>query len=140
MNKNQPYKILWWTIPIILVLILFKAESTFDLQSYDTYFVITSIHVAILFTLFLGILGGVYWFLRFNRLNSMLSKVHFIGTSLSLIGFTFISILQTTYATRDFELFRQWNKMVAFLILIFIGLQIIFLTNLMMGLIRRKKT
>lgn len=46
-NKLQPYKILWWTIPIVLLIILCQSGLIIEFQIFDTYFVFALWHLAI---------------------------------------------------------------------------------------------
>ena len=134
----KAYKILWWTIPLIFLPIALGTDGAFDLQLHDTYFVFATWHVAILFTLILGLLGGVYWTLRSYKLNLILSIIHSLGTSLSLTGISIVAILQTIYRSNNFELFRNLNSIGAILILIFTSIQIIFIANVLVGLTKGK--
>ncbi len=125
-------------MPILFLPIAFGSDSAFDFQFHETYFVVSSVHLAIISTLFLGILGGIYWFLRKYNLKTTLSIFHAIGTSFSLIGIGLIAIIQTTYWTKDLELFRLLNLIGAIVILILIIVQIIFMANVINGLIKGK--
>lgn len=135
----QAYKILWWAIPLICLPITLGPNSAFDLQLHDTYFVFASWHIAVFFSLILGLLGGVYWILKPYKLIQILSIIHSIGSSLTLIGIATISILQTFYRSNNFELFRQLNSIGIILILIFLIVQIILITNVLIGLVSGKR-
>ncbi len=135
----KAYKILWWTIPLIFIQITLGTESTFDLQLHDTYFVFSSWHITILFSLILGLLGGLYWILKSFKLVQFLSIIHAVGTSLSLIGIALIAILQTIYRSNHLELFTQLNSIGIIAILIFLIIQIIFIINIVVCLIREKR-
>jgi len=37
MQNLKPYKILWWTIPVLFTLFTFTGNITADLQWHDTY-------------------------------------------------------------------------------------------------------
>ncbi len=135
----KSYKILWGSIPVILILTLFGKEGAFDLQLHDTYLVTSTWHVAILFAFLLSLLGVIYWLLRNYKLVPGLSKIHVITTLISLIGIILISIQQTVSRAEDFELFRRINSIGIILILALIFAQLLFMTNIIVGLIRGKK-
>lgn len=137
--RIQAYKILWWTIPLIFLPIALGRDSALDIQRHDTYFIFAAWHVAILFTLILGILGGFYWMLKQYKLSQILSIIHSVGTSLSLLGISIIAILQTLYRNNNFEQFGNLLSIGAILIMVFLSIQIIFIANVLIGLIRGKK-
>lgn len=139
MLKNQPYKILWWTIPVMFLLIVFGIDSTFDIQKHDTYYVVSSLHLTMLFTLILSFLGGIYWLLRFHKLQPILNMIHALGTSFCFIGIVLSAILQSIYRTKDMLLFNELNSIGAILIFMFFIFQFIFIINILIGLIRGKK-
>jgi len=139
MMNLKPYKILWWSIPVIFILIFIGLDSAFDLQLHDTYFVFTSLHIAILFALILGILGGIYWFLKHHKLIDVLSLILSIVTSLTLMGMTIIAILQTLYRTNNFEIFKTLNSIGVVFILILLLVQILLFVNITIGLFKGKK-
>lgn len=144
MGKIKPYKILWWTIPIIFLTLAFSRFSTVDIQMHDTYFVISTLLAAIFLSLILALLGAIYWIIKSYSLHSTLSTIHTFGTSFSLIGIAVISILQITYRptkpTLDkLEMFGWLNKISIILVLALIAMQIIFIVNVIYGFIKGKK-
>lgn len=136
--KFKLHKILWWTIPIAFLPLVFGAKSAFDLQYHDTYYICASWLVAAVCTIILGLSGGIYWILRTYQLLPSLKVIHVIGTSFAVIGITIISILQNMYRPGNLDLMIKMNSIALILILIFLGVQIIFIGNVLIGLIQGK--
>ena len=65
---NAPYKILWMTVPVLIVMGLFQINNEADLQIYDTYIVISAIKLAVLFSILMILNGVVYWLVRSRAL------------------------------------------------------------------------
>ena len=140
MYKLKSYKILWWTIPIIFLLFALDGNSVLNLQWHDTYFVLSALHVALILSLIPGILGVIYWKLKSSNLNTKLSLIHSIGTSLSVVGIALIFLfLELFHITGNFELFKILNSLHAILFLIFLSLQLMFIANVIIGLSQGKK-
>lgn len=45
---RQPHKVLWWTIPVILMIGLIRIHDSIDFQLHDNYFVFAVMHVHLL--------------------------------------------------------------------------------------------
>ena len=86
-NRITPYRIFWWSIPVVITLMLIISARSYDFQLHSTYFVVGSIQLTLLFTLFLGLLGAIYWLLRKHSLNKTLSILH---VAVSLLSFAIV--------------------------------------------------
>ena len=147
--KLKPYKILWWTIPIVILCFTFLTRDTIDIQMHDTYFVIPPHQLSILFTLILGGIGGLYWVLKDRHLNALLSSIHSIGTAVSLIVITLMLTVRNKYFEKltaedlnsiaQFEAINHINTTHSIVILVFLILQVLFLVNIGLGLIKGNK-
>ena len=58
--RSKPHKILWWTIPILFLPMIFGWNTAFDIQVHDTYLVIAAIHIAIVCSILFGLVGLIY--------------------------------------------------------------------------------
>ena len=139
LNHVKPYYVLWWTIPLNFILTILNPDGAFDLQFHDTYFVFFSLHLAIVFSLFLGLLGGIYWLFRAYHLINILSLTHAFTTSIAMLGITLVAIFQNIYRARNYEFLNQLNSIGFLLIAILIIIQLIFIINIIIGLVKGRK-
>jgi heme/copper-type cytochrome/quinol oxidase subunit 1 len=135
---NKPYKPIWITIPLILVLSIIGINSAIDIQMHDTYFVIASIHIGILFSIILGIIGFLYWLARSKRLVKWMTAIHVTSTIVTFVVIVLTGLIFKKVIESDFEIFRTVNQIVLVITLIAILSQLIFVTNLFVGLIRNQ--
>jgi heme/copper-type cytochrome/quinol oxidase subunit 1 len=143
LSINRPEKICWITIPVILLIGLPTANNTFDLQLHDTYFVISNLHLGVLFSIFLAFLGAGYWII--NNIDGNLSKffswIHMIvtiGTMLLILLFTFLAEFQNA-VDPDYTTLSLIDVGMSFVMMAFILCQPIYLLNLVIGFLRRKR-
>lgn len=141
MNRilNKPYKTIWLANPLILGLSIIGFNSAIDIQIHDTYFVIASIYIGILFSITLGIIGFIYWLVRHKKLINWMTLSHVIITISTsalfvITGLAFKKVIET-----DFDRFRTVNQILVAIILIAILSQLIFIMNLVLSLIRNKE-
>ncbi len=137
MKQNWSYRILWWTIPLTFLPLIYGIESEFDLQLHDIYIASKWLHLAFLLTLILGLLGGVYWLLRKRQLNRVLSGFHTVFTSLSILGLSVVALLQNGSSLVDFDLLQQLSKVSIILLLVLFVVQVVFLFLIVLELLKR---
>lgn len=137
-NSVKTYKYFWLTIPIIIILALFNPKGTFDLQLHDTYFVTTLKQIALCFSIFLTVIGFIYWLLRDYRFSNWLNILVAVVTICSLIGFTLISAFQLKIVGNNFQLHKTLNSIAWILLITFILSQVLLMINLAIALIRGK--
>ncbi len=134
---NKPYKAIWYSILFLFGLSIIGWNNTIDIQLHDTYFVIASIHIGVLFSIYLGVIGLIYWLIRKKKLVDWMTVIHVVITistfALIITGLIFQKIIEG-----DFETFRTVNQILFVVILIALLSQLIFITNLTFGLIRNK--
>lgn len=135
---NKPYKPIWITIPLILGLSIIGINSAIDIQMHDTYFVIASIHIGILFSIILGIIGFLYWLTRSKRLVKWMTAIHVTSTIVTFVLIVLTGLIFKKVIESDFGIFRTVNQIVLVITLIAILSQLIFATNLVVGLIRNQ--
>ena len=142
---NEPYKIIWWSIPIISGISIIRWNYSIDIQMHDTYFVINSFHAGILFAIVLFIIGGIYWLVKSKKLIDSLTIVH-----ITITIFLFLSIviffakpdvvkMALDQNNSNFEAWKLWNQMIIGGILVWVLSQLIFLVNLVISLIRNEE-
>lgn len=135
---NEPYKSIWWSIPVILFLSLIGLKSTIDLQLHDTYFIIASFHIGLFFSLLLGIIGLIYWQLKNKRLVHWMTAIHVVCTIFTFILIPMSGLIFKEVIEGDLEIFRTVNQILFFVILIALFSQLIFITNVIITLLKNK--
>lgn len=140
MNRilNKPYQSIWGTIPLILGLSMIGINSAIDLQLHDTYFVIASIHIGILFSFILGIIGSIYWLIRHKKLINWMTLFHVMSTISTFVLIIITGLVYKEAIGGDFDTFRIVKQILVTLILIALFSQVIFMTNLVLSLISNK--
>ncbi len=142
--KNRPYLILWLTIPVTLTISLINGPGkVFNLNMHDTYFVVATFYIGLMVSIFLAVLGGLYWISRNRRLLKGLTAFHVVTTILGplLIVLTFWfynSKITTIDPSQQFELSARIKLILTLTAALWIASQIAFLFNLTYGLTRKK--
>lgn len=123
------------------------SQMTFDVNIYDTYYVISEVDFYIMISFFVLILGLLYFiFEKFKIvLVSFLSKVHIIGTILMILLFLKeqyflnpISLPKRYYNISKSETFNIFEMIYYILAIIF--LQLLFIINIFVTLIKKVKS
>lgn len=141
MNKltNKPYLIFLLSIPLLLIAGFLKGDSTFDLNIYDTYFVIAKTYLAWLIAMIFGVIGLVYLLIvKSNRkLSKWLTGIHIV---LTFGGFLLTLVLAQFY--KEDNLLSNYNDnltaTITLIILIIILVQIIFPINIIYAFVKKK--
>ena len=94
----KPYKLLWYTILLIVLLTLIDPKSSLSIQMHATYFVMRTYDFTLLFTIILSVTGGLYWLLRNSRLINWLSYLHIFLTVVCCLVFIMLCLKQTYFA------------------------------------------
>lgn len=138
MKFKKPQIYLWATAILILVIafIRYDSESVIDINVHDTYFVIHHLIITELIAGLLFIEGILYWiFQKANRkLNKMLTKVHLIVT---IGGIMIYPIIISLLGWNNENSHEVLNIVWAMLILVILFAQILFILNLLTGLLKR---
>ena len=106
---------------------------------HDTYFVIASIHIGLLFSVLLGIIGLIYWLIRNKRLVNWMTAIHVTSTILTFALIILTGLIFKKVIESDFETFRTINQILFAIILYAFLSQLIFITNLILSLIKSKE-
>ncbi len=135
--KNRPYIPIFATILLILVLAMFNSKDFIDIQLHDMYLVITPIHLSILLSIYLGIVGIVYWLLREKKLVPWMTILHVTCTILVCVFFQIFSLKSNNFIEVDFITSRIMNQILMVVILTSFLSQVIFAMNIFVSLIKK---
>lgn len=141
--KFKAYYLLFITSLILLMLGFLVGEETFDINIHDTYFVIANSHLYWLFSSLLFITFIFYFLLNITKikLNKIISKIHIFGTIILIVLLIFPYTLFSN--PNEFPLFDSFEYInivltISFLILLF--LQLLFIINIFVSLIKKVKS
>jgi heme/copper-type cytochrome/quinol oxidase subunit 1 len=128
--KNTPYHFLL-ILAIIQVLASFfiVGNSVIDIHLHDTYYVLTHIHLLYFFAFFLLILWVVYIFTYEIVLSKKIAQIHIYITIIVLL--IQVIILSRSYFDSSF------NSIIAVIMLVFTLAQLLFITNVLGGIIKK---
>ena len=126
-------------------------QNTFDIQIHDTYFVIPYFYFLIVFAFIFGFLGGIYYLIQKlakKRMNKILVFFHLVLTIISSLGILFplsftgyFNKPQRYYGNSDLDFINgvnDLNKIIVILSILFILAQLIFITNIIITLVKNK--
>lgn len=144
---SKPYKLIWLVIPIILGLSTIGSNGSIDIQMHDTYFVISSFHIGILFSIILGIIGFIYWLVKGKKLVNWMTAIHLLTTILALASILIISFLPNglfspssysfdTISDLTNNPFSTASQILSALVLMAILSQLLFIVNVIMSFAR----
>lgn len=136
--NSKPYHILWGGIPMIFLTIAITPEKTFDLQLHDSYFVISSIHMALFVSIYLILLGTIYWLVKKYKTVSILNTIHSTVTVFGLLSISIIIFVETINPANAIRGFTLLNSIGMVIFALIILVQLIFIINLTIGIIRGK--
>lgn len=141
MNRltNKPHQFTWMSIPLIILLSIVGMKSSIDLQLHDTYFVVATIHLGLLYTFIMGTAGFFYWLLGNKKLINWMTCFHITGTFIPFIAIIVLAIFFDKIIQRNVDTFRIINEVEWGMLGIIFLSQGIFLINILIGLIRKKR-
>lgn len=138
-QKAKAYKILWWTIPLVVLILLCGQEAAFEIQLHDTYLVVALWQIALFLAVTLAFIGGVYWLLREYRLVVGLSLLHSIVTAQAFIGISIIVVCQGSYSSESMSILPVLESGFKLLGLSAILAQLVLIVNIVIALVRGKE-
>lgn len=143
--NNQSHLLFWVFAPLLLFFgVLEIGGSALDINVHDTYFVISNLHLCILISIYFGIVGLIYWWLkrRKRKLNKWLKLFHIIITIggvlllFPLVYYLFNSI-QSSYAV-NLEKYYYLNLIIFVISILVLFGQLLFLINVLLGVFKSK--
>ena len=139
---DRPYRTFWFAIPIVLVISLVQGnDHVFDINTHDSYLVLTSFHMGVGASFCLGCIGGLYWLLRNKKLLKWFTIIHVVVTifipviliaTLNYYNYTFIDPKESQ------TLGTLINTTIFYAACIWILSQILLVVNFFYGLTRQK--
>lgn len=146
--KFKPY-LLCVAITIFFIVLFFfiNTDTKFVLNIYDTYYVAAINHIVLLLFYFFGIISIIYFLFDFIKVD--LPKVniwiHILGSILSIASFFYINYLSNELPSQE-KGFEYWQNITDYnlyffvVILILIALQLFFIINILVSLIKKIKS
>jgi heme/copper-type cytochrome/quinol oxidase subunit 1 len=143
---EKPFTIFWIVIPIVLVIGFMNAKKNIDVNIHDTYYVASIKTLALLISLYFGLIGLLYFLFNHQNLNllTFLTKTHII---VSLLTFPVIYLLSFLYKNDvSYDIFTILNNekfnnkvtySIIFILVIFIISQLLFIANLILALFKK---
>jgi len=129
-----PYIFLWAIIPFLIGVGLIRQNTAIDIQMHDTYFVVAIWHVGLISSLFLGLIGGIYWLFSDWEWVNWMTILH---TGITVFFSLFILLLMIK-PNVFFEFGLQKQSWMLLIGLIFMVGQLLFLINLVISYLRNK--
>ena len=136
MNINSPHKILFISIPIFLALSMINYKSRMDIQLLDIYAVMSTLGVALFFSIYFVIIGSVYYFVKDIKLVLWATKIHIITTFFTAVLVIALSLFFKEAMGLSNHAFRMTNQFFYIIFLIFVLSQFLFLSNILYSLFR----
>lgn len=138
LTKIKAYTAIWLSIPFIVFLSLLSSNTPVDFTYHDIFFVVEILHLSLLFSLLLAFLGLVYWWMRNRPLVYWMKLVH-VGVTIGVFTtFLLTHLVKNKLYALGFSTHREINFSFYILILVFIGIQLLFVANIYIGLVGRK--
>ncbi len=143
---EKSYFIFWIAIPIIMVIGYFNSKKTIDINVHDTYYVAAIYTLAIILSIYFGLIGLIYYLAKVFNFNtySILINIHIL---ISLLVFPFIYLTTFFYKSNsNLDIIsiinnQKFNDKITYIIIIlfciFLMTQILFLINIIIGFIRK---
>lgn len=133
--KNKPYFLLLLAaISFLILSFTVDKKETLDFNVHDTYYVITFQHAYILLCLIFFITGLIYFIFNFFEIQfiSILSLIHVYGSLIFLgIFFYYLGKINSSSIFDSID----YNLRAIISLLIFAGLQLLFVFNILLKLI-----
>ena len=145
--QSKPYQLLLPIFALLLLLSLFQpGGATIDLHLYDTYFVIAISFILMTFAGFIILLWGIYELTNKFLLSIIITWIHVaitIFAVVTLVAIPFWDGMRLYPRPRryvdysEFDSFQWLNSFIAAVAMAFLFAQLLFIVNLLGGLIRK---
>lgn len=134
---DKPYLLFLVTIPAILLIGFSNRDSVLDINLYDTYYIIGYAHLTTLLAILFGIVAIEYWVI--HRLGLQISPwLKWIHIGSTLGGTLLVFILSQLFKgnSMEFEFNNSLTVLIAWIVLMVILEQIIFLIQMVYVIIK----
>lgn len=136
--SRYPY-LLSWSFAVLTILAgIIKINQNFAVQLHDTYYATTVFQVCLGLAIYTTIMGVVYYLLRRIPFLSFLTILHLV-LSFFIFGLLILYVLPSSGTS----LFKGWtsnylqvNQITFYLVLGFLGAQVLWLFNIIVGSIK----
>ena len=140
---TKPHIFLWLSIPVILLIGLNDYNERVDINIYDTYYVTTSSHLAILISTAFALLGLIYWgFIKFGYKPIGWLTITHLSCTIDTLLFVWLIMLFNWFSQTDLPSLAGFNGqslVLVFLLILFLLGQLLFILNLVLTLTLNKK-
>lgn len=139
MRNLKAYQLVWVSAILILLLSALGVNTTFDIQYHDTYFIFPLIHLGMLFSIVLGILGLIYWWILDKPANERLQITH-LGLTIGVMAAMLLTLLVNgKFFQLGFSTSKLINTCFFLLLLVLVVSQLLLVSNVIIALMGRKK-
>lgn len=147
--KHTAHNYFWITAALIILVRAVEhaisGDTTLDINVHDTYYIIDHWYVTIILVLIYFILGAAYWVLYKAQivLSKKLTKAHTVITVLAVPAYYILSAYcNITNDPGDFITDKNYEALNTGILLIIFSMllvQPLFIINIILSLVRRKK-
>jgi len=147
MNRliEKPHIAFLGFIPLLFLIVLINRNNTHSFSIHDTYYVFSSLTLAILNSFAFGCIGIMYWLMLKNNkdLSKKLNWLHLIttlnGTILIVILSQFYKEITTEHLLSYSDFNTSLNIIIFIIVLLIVVAQLLFIINVISSLIIKNK-
>ena len=136
LKENKPYKIIWYSILLILTISFVGYNKIMEIQQHDTYLVINVVQVGLILAFILSLIAFIYWIIRHRKNNYYLTKIHILLTITCASLIMVFGLFSNYFKGVNFPLYC---KIILVLIFLFLLVQLLLILNIGYSLSRKKK-
>jgi heme/copper-type cytochrome/quinol oxidase subunit 1 len=122
-----PYKLLWYTIPLLFILAFVGRDNSIDLQYNDTYFIISLFDAGLVLSFIAGINGLLYYFLRHKKTNHTLVWIQVVMTITVCMLCMISGLIWKDWVGADYQRFKIANQITYILIFLLLLCKILWI-------------
>lgn len=128
---SKPHLWFWHSSMLTMMLFCTTFKKAIDLQFHDTYFVLATVHVGMILSIYLSILGYLYYLLRKLSLRRCLTVIHVLSTLILVLGITLFFLFNKTPSLMLTSLYQE---VFVFILSVFLLSKLILLVNIALSL------
>ena len=134
---NPPYNLLGTVGGLLFLCSFLYYGRTVDFHFHDTYFVIATDHLLLMAGCYLLFLWIVYQSIHNRPASKLLTNIH-VWTTLAVVAICTFLFLNQPRSYIDYSMFRERSLLTGLLTILFLLVQVLFLANVFIALLRRK--